>query len=219
MIEWSARARPVQADCTLMVKFHRLLGGLVLIAMAVLGVACGDTGDLGETSAAFEVEGSVATMTGVIDSSTPDAVRILIEDYPELTTISLVDVPGSADDEANIAAARLVRSSGLSTHVPADGEIASGGVDFFLAGTGRSFDEGAQFGVHSWAAGDGTAGIDVPADDVQHRLYLDYYAEVGIDEAFYWFTLEAAPADDIHWMTSGELATYGFATGAQVAAG
>ena len=37
----------------------------------------------------------------------------------------------------------------------------------------------------------------------------DYYEEMGITENFYWFALEAASADDIHWMTQEELTTYG----------
>ena len=101
---------------------------------------------------------------------------------------------------------------GFNTHVPADGEIASGGVDFFLSGVERTVDTGALLGVHSWAAGDGTTGADVPRDDPQHQLYLDYYAEMGIPAEFYWFTLEAAPAEDIHPMTEAEIEKYGLLT-------
>ncbi|MFT5530530.1 MAG: hypothetical protein ACI91O_000543 [Candidatus Poriferisodalaceae bacterium] len=99
-----------------------------------------------------------AWLARVIDSSTPDAVRALLEDHPQVTTIVLGFVPGSADDEANLEAALLIRDAGLATHVPADGQVASGGADF------------------------------------------------------YWFTLEAAPAESIHWMTSIELDRYGIAT-------
>lgn len=31
---------------------------------------------------------------------------------------------------------------------------------------------------------------------------------MGIPEAFYWFTLEAAAPDSIHWMTEAEMARY-----------
>lgn len=193
-----------------MAQMSRTVHRLLAFALVLLALGCGGSGD--EASASFEIDGAVATMSGVIDSTTPDAVQDLLDDHPNVTTISLANVPGSADDEANLSASRLVRSVGLATHVPSDGQIASGGVDFFLAGASRSFDDGARFGVHSWATGDGTEGIDVAADDPQHRLYLDYYAEVGIDDAFYWFTLNAAPANDIHWMTLAELETHGFAT-------
>ena len=60
------------------------------------------------------------------------------------------NVQGSVDDEANIAAARLVRERGLNTLIPGSGMIASGGTDFFLAGVKRTVQPGAKIGVHSW---------------------------------------------------------------------
>ena len=36
-------------------------------------------------------------------------------------------------------------------------------------------------------------------------MFLDFYADMGTPEDFYWYTLEAAPPDDIHWMTPEEL--------------
>lgn len=163
--------------------------------------------------ATFQVVDSRAYMIGEIDSSTPDAVEDLLEDHPEAATIVLLEVPGSSDDEANLEAARMVREAGLATHVPGDGEIASGGVDFFLAGETRTFDDGARFGVHSWGTGDPDFNaVDLDEDDPEHDKYLDYYEELGIDPDFYWFTIEAAPPLEIHWMTSAELDEFGFAT-------
>lgn len=187
-----------------------------ILVVATIATGCTGTSDdeqvADEELATFTVDGATATMTGVINSSTPDDVRSLLDDHPEVTTIEMIDVPGSIDDAANLEASRLIRDAGLATHANANSALASGGVDFFLAGATRTYDPGAQFGVHSWATGDGTEGINVPRDDQQHNLYLDYYAEMGIDPAFYWFTLEAAPADDIYWMTNNELTNYGFAT-------
>lgn len=161
----------------------------------------------------FEVVGERAYMIGVIGSSTPDAVEDLLDAYPDVMTIVLVEVPGSGDDAANLEAARMVREAGLATHVPADGEIASGGVDFYLAGETRTFDDGARFGVHSWGTGDPDFNAtDLDEDDPEHTLYLDYYDELGVDTEFYWFTIEAAPPEDIHWMTTAELTEFGFAT-------
>ena len=185
------------------------------IATSALNTAASEADEDNETDyqpATFAVEGDTATMSGVIGPSTPDAVRALIDDNPTLSTIVMVDVPGSLDDVSNIEASRLVRDAGLATHVPAKGRIASGGVDFFLAGTTRTYESGAEFGVHSWATGDDASGADLSRDDPQHRIYLDYYAEVGIAADFYWFTLEAAPAESIHNMTEPELDEYGFAT-------
>ncbi len=183
----------------------------MFIFVGAFAVGCGPFGDDYEP-AAFTVDGDQAVMNGVIDGTTPGRVEDLIADYPEVALIIMQDVPGSDNDEANIEAARLVRSHGYATHVPADGEIASGGVDFFLAGVERSYADGAKFGVHSWAAGSGETGADIPQDDPEHELYLDYYAEMGVAADFYWFTLDAAPAESIHWMTADELVLYEFAT-------
>lgn len=159
------------------------------------------------TVASFQVDGDRAIMSGVIDSTTPEQVQMLIDDHPAIKTIVMQNVEGSVDDEANLIAARLVRQHGFNTHVPADGMIASGGVDFFLAGVVRTVEPGAKLGVHSWA-GDESTGDQVPHDDPQHGLYLNYYAEMGIPADFYWFTLQAAPAEDIYYMTAAEMAQY-----------
>lgn len=161
-----------------------------------------------ELPASFEVEGTRAVMTGVIGADTPDAVRRLLRDHPDVSTIVLRQVPGSLDDEANLEAARLVRAAGLHTHVPADGTIASGGVDFFLAGTERTVDPGARLGVHSWAAdflGLIVEGASFPRSHGSHEIFLAYYREMGVPEPFYWFTLESASAEGLHWMTPAEI--------------
>ncbi|MCH2143167.1 MAG: alpha/beta hydrolase fold domain-containing protein, partial [Phycisphaerales bacterium] len=155
----------------------------------------------------FEVDGNQAVAYGTIDSSTPSRVMQLLIEHPDVDTIVLQDVPGSVDDESNLRAARLIRHHGLATHVPADGEIASGGVDLFLSGTHRSIEPGARLGVHSWG-GVGEAGDALDRNDEAHDLYLEYGREMGIPDAFYWFTIEAAPPDDIHWMTPEEIDQY-----------
>ena len=156
----------------------------------------------------FEVEGDRAYMNGTINTGTPERVEALLAAHPELSVIELEVVPGSVDDDACLAAGRLVRAHGLRTHLAADGELASGGVDFFLAGVERTVENGGLVGVHSWSQLGGPNGEDLPRDDPEHQPYLDYLAEMEVTEAFYWFTLEAAPANDIHWMSRDELVTY-----------
>ncbi|MGK0391642.1 MAG: hypothetical protein ACI94Y_004409 [Maribacter sp.] len=63
--------------------------------------------------------------------------------------IIMKDCPGSADDEANVEVVRKVRNHGVSIHLSADAVIASGAVDFYLAGTARTRESGSQIGVHS----------------------------------------------------------------------
>lgn len=201
------------------------LGAATGVAILLVAGACGDAAEPPEAAgevcdelvddvdaARFEVFGDEAEMVGTIDASTPCRVRELFADHPQVEVIVMVDVPGSADDEANFEAAQLVHERGVTTLVPADGEIASGGVDFFAAGEERIVEAGGELGVHSWATGDGLEGADLPRADPEHDVYLDFYAAIGIPEEFYWFTLDAAPADGIHPMTEDELLTYGIAT-------
>ena len=162
-----------------------------------------------ESAAAFEIDGDVATMAGTIDGTTPDRVAALVAEHPDVRSIVMRDVPGSVNDEANLEAARKVREAGLSTHLLADSVIASGGTDFFLAGAVRTIEPGARVGVHSWGGGEEEA-LDLPRDHEAHRPYLDYYGDMGVPADFYWFTLEAAPADGIHWMTEAELEAFHF---------
>ncbi len=164
------------------------------------------------SGATYEVRGEDAVMTGVIGPSTPGRTLQLILEHPEVDCIVMEDVPGSMDDDSNIRAARIVRQGRLDTHVPQGGEVASGGTDFFQAGVRRTRGEGARFGVHSWSGGVGEEGAEIPRDDPEHLKYLEYYREMGIPDEFYWYTLEAASADDIHWMTNDELARYSMLT-------
>ena len=167
----------------------------------------------------FEVTGELAIMQGVIGATTPSSVLELAFMNPEVRTIVLTNMPGSIDDWAMMRAGRYIRQLGLDTHVPADSEVASGATDLFLAGEHRSAEPGARFGIHSWGGGPVVAtdlppvlATDLPRDHEDHLEYLDYYEEMGIPAEFYWRTLSAAPAEDIHWMTEEELERFGFFT-------
>ncbi|MCJ7752932.1 MAG: hypothetical protein MUP13_00065 [Thermoanaerobaculales bacterium] len=167
-------------------------------------------------AATFTVDGTTAEMNGVIDFTTPEVVRTLFSEHPDLTTIVMVDVPGAADDPENIEAARKVRAHGVTTVVPSDGVIASGGVDFFLAGKTRIIEPCAKLGVHDWEDEDDddvtVRGFDLPRDHPMHAMFLDYYRDMEIPEAFYWYTLEVAPPERIHWMSDEEILVYEMAT-------
>ncbi len=155
----------------------------------------------------FDIDGSRAMMSGTIGPSTPFRVMELILHNPEVNTIVIVDVPGSVDDDSSLRAARMIRSHGFRTHLPSHGMVSSGGTDFFQAGMERTCDRGAQFGIHSWSAF-GMEGADLPRDDEEHEMDLDYCDEMGIPRSFYWRSLHAASSDDMHWMTEEELIKY-----------
>lgn len=188
------------------------------------GVATGADGRYGGGSAtlqgetfpllSFQVKDTDAVLTGAINAQAITAYTAMRADHPEVKRLVLKDVPGSIDDEANLELSRKIRKDGLATHVPANGEIASGGTDLFCAGTTRTAEAGARVGVHSWSGGDDLQG-DKLVDDKEnpaHKIYLDYYKEMGIPAAFYWFTLKAAPPEGVHWMTPKELKDYGLLT-------
>jgi len=163
---------------------------------------------LTEGHASFTVENDKAYMNGVISQKTIQRVKDLIENHPNVKTIVMENVGGSIDDESNLIASRLVREAGLNTEVSEGGLIASGGVDFFCAGVKRRAHKNATIGVHSWS-GDGVDNaIELPKDHPEHQKYLDYYQEMGVPESFYWFTLKAAPADDIYNLTESERVEY-----------
>jgi hypothetical protein len=43
-------------------------------------------------------------------------------------------------------------------------------------------------------------------------MHGSYTEEMLGDRQFYWFAIEAAPSDSIHWMASEEVAAHGIAT-------
>ena len=168
-------------------------------------------------SATFNVVGTQAFMNGVIDGQTPSRVQALITNSPAVTEIVLQQCPGSADDDSNIVASRLVRAAGLNTRTESSSFIASGAVDFFLAGVQRTADPASQVNVHTWVGGNGTLGRDLARNDCQHALFVAYYTAMGLadPEGFYFFTLQFGQAPDglpTHNMTAQERALYGIST-------
>ena len=165
-----------------------------------------------ENSLTFDVQGDIAIASGVIDGSIVRKTKNLIKNNPQLRTIVMTYMPGSENDERNVLAARLVHNAKISTCVPDNGFIASGAVDYFLAGVTRSLATNSFVGVHSWADGQGREGADIPRTSKGHNLFLNYYRAIDINTDFYWFTLEAAPAADIHDMTAEERLEWGMET-------
>ncbi|PSL20677.1 alpha/beta hydrolase [Shimia abyssi] len=176
--------------------------------LAVLLSGCGFGG---YDPVQFEVNGEAIVARGVIDASTLRAFDEITAQYPDNKVLVLQNVPGSADDEANLVLAQKVRARGFNTVVPASGMVASGGTDLFVAGVNRELKAGACVGVHSWAT-IFYEGRDLDRDDPDHQPYLDFYDVMGIPQSFYWYTLDVASVDDIHWMTATEADQYRMTT-------
>lgn len=153
--------------------------------------------------------GDTLDVFGAIDADTVHTLRDALADAPEIKTLRLVNIPGSLDDEASLTdLAAFVKEKNLAIVVPSDGIVASGGTDMAVMSLDRVVENGACVGVHSWGGGgvfSSTSGADVPRDDPQHQLYLDFYKTVDVPEEFYWFTLEAAGPEAIHWMSPEEI--------------
>ncbi len=176
---------------------------LVLPAFALFALSACDPSDV--IAMNFTVDGTTVVAEGEIDATTEPKLKDILEDNPQITQLVLQNIGGSVDDEANLALGRFVRRSGLGTLVPSDGLVASGGTDLFLAGTPRILENGACVGIHAWADGNNRGARSYPRDDPEHTMYLEYYDDVGVPRDFYWHTLDAAPANEMHWMDANEL--------------
>jgi len=166
----------------------------------------------GEQFGVFNVQDNkTVIMDGVIDADIIWDWEDLISVYPSISKIIMKDCPGSIDDEVNLVVAKKVREQGVAIHLPTDAAIASGAVDFFLAGTTRTRELGSRIGVHSWSDGKNEA-TDFPRGHDHHQPYIDYYMELGFSEAaaseFYYFTIHAADAENVHWMSDAEISQY-----------
>ena len=150
-------------------------------------------------------------MTGTVDSYTPALFRQMIQHFPGIKRIEMLDCDGSVDEAANLNLARMIRNAGISTNVPAGGSVRSGAVELFLAGVTRTAHRNAEFIVHSWMDENGQQARDFPMSDPVHAEYLDYYAEMGVPtptaQAFYALT-NSVPFSEQLRLSRNDMARY-----------
>lgn len=176
-----------------------------------------DASNSGRTFGIFKVLNGDLTveMDGTISSSSLADFNSLEAAFPNVNKINIKDCDGSSDDQINLQLSTKVHQEGINIHLMDNAEIASGGVDFFLAGVQRTRGTNTKIGVHSWA-GDNVTATDFPVGHANHLPYINYYVSVGFTqqqaEDFYYFTINAATADDIHWMTEAEITQYNMLT-------
>lgn len=150
-------------------------------------------------------------LNGSIESDTPPQFKAMLRAFPMIREIVMVECPGTGDDEANLALARMVRKAGIATFVPDGGSVRSGGVELFLAGAKRSAAPNAEFAVHSWLDEDGMEPDDFAENDPVNREYVDYYREMGMapDKAKAFYTLtNSVPHDDALYLKPRDIAAY-----------
>ena len=160
-------------------------------------------------------DGATLEMNGTIGSSSLINFNKLESTFPDVNNINIKNCDGSSDDDVNLKLSAKVHQKKINIHLMDNGEIASGGVDFFIAGKQRTKGSNTKIGVHSWAGKNETA-TDFPIGHNNHLPYINYYVDVGFTqqqaEDFYYFTINAAPAESIHWMTESEITQYNLIT-------
>lgn len=182
--------------------------GLFAVALLLLGCAVADNA-VDRTE--MQVEGTRLYLSGQITSRTPGNFTALLDQNPQVRTIVPLDMSGSSDENATHRMGYLIRGRGLDTRLLSTSEIYSGAVSLFLAGNTRVVEQGAVVGVHSWADGFGE-GTSYPPDAGEHVANVTYTRDMLGSDAFYWFSLRAAPSSDIHIMSRSEMTSLGMLT-------
>ncbi|WP_430814778.1 hypothetical protein [Carboxylicivirga sp. RSCT41] len=192
---------------------------LVLAALlcSVFFLSCSEMNEFakleGITVFSYNEDIGVIALDGTINSKAFDDFKKVAQAHPDVKTIHIINCDGSINDDVNLSLSRYVYENDFNTVLKEGGMVASGGTDFFLAGNKRTLEKNVMLGVHSWSDGKKHA-TDFPRGHNNHMPYIAYYQSVGMSkqeaEEFYYFTINAAAHDDIHWMTEEELVKYKF---------
>jgi hypothetical protein len=186
----------------------KLVHFIVIAVMFIIGVLTFmDMTEPYEHNLSFEVLGQRAVVRGTTDSQSHNLIKDFVRENPNVKTLILQDMPGTMDMSTNRRVVLDLRAAGLRTHVPADGRIASGAVDWFIAGSPRTISCGAMIGVHSWSTAVGER-ADKTFYDGQRATQRYFLSKMSVDPDFYDFTRAAAGPDDIHWLTVDEMLRY-----------
>lgn len=161
----------------------------------------------------FTVEGNALIINGETQNDSLVKFKQALAQNPLTERIILNVVPGSDNDEVNLKIAKFIRKKKLNTHIHSKSIIESGGIELFMGGVERTMERGAKIGVHSWSDDDDHyEGRDLSLDHPDHKIYLKTYIKLGIPKSFYWFTLNAAPASQMHFMSEEEIVKFNLLT-------
>ncbi len=155
----------------------------------------------------IEVKGEKAFVNGTLGETFYHLLEKTLDENSQLNTIVLLEIPGSVNDEWNLKSCKLLFKKGLNTELLNNSIVESGGTDLFVSGSKLFIADGAKIGVHSWA-GDDLVAAELPKNHAEHTMFLEFYSEIGVDSSFYWYTLKAAPAEGMHFMTKSEINKY-----------
>ena len=194
---------------TYLLSFVITLGVMALNNSAVYAQSKGQT--------TIYVEGENLYLLGTFDDYTTDRVIKILEDSSHVTRIVLTANGGSINDRETLRLGRYIRSHNLNTHLIAGGVATSGGVSLLLAGKNRSVGKNTFLGVHSWnqcshkeeSELNCKQATDFDRQSDEHDLHRDYIIEMLGNDTFYWFSIESAPHNSIHWLSVEELINFG----------
>lgn len=182
-----------------------------LVALFIL--ACNKEGNSYKYGPFSIQNDTTALINGDMGNRIEKQFNNLMEDYPNIKLLNFGECPGSKNDEAMMDAAKIMANSGIKTHLPSDAIIESGAVDLFLAGKTRTREVGSKIGVHAWSAGNKSA-TDYAVGHEEHDLYINFYIFCGYSteeaEELYYFIINAAGPDNMHYMTQEEIDEYSF---------
>ncbi len=195
--------------------FIRTFTFLSLLALLLLGFTSCKKGYVDRFGPFYILNDTTVVVNGDMGSRVDNQFDKLMNQYPNIKLLIMEECPGSRDDEELFKAASMVKENSINTHLPPYAVIESGAVDLFLAGTIRTMEVGAKIGVHAWSDGSKSA-TDYPVGHGEHQIYIDYYMSVGYSqedaEALYYFIINAAPPNDIHYLTEEEILEYNILT-------
>lgn len=154
------------------------------------------------------LDDGTAALVDTTDHASPAAFAAMLRDYPGIATLRFHDCPGTRDDLANLRLGRMIRAAGLAVEVPEGGSVRSGAVELVLAGRSIAIADGAEFAVHGWIDEDGRGAEDYAPGSPEHRKYLTYYREMGLEDGqaarFYAMT-NSVPFEQALWLGGAEM--------------
>ncbi|MDB4837218.1 alpha/beta hydrolase [Marinomonas sp.] len=189
-------------------RLYSSFNTFILLTWVVLISACAVSPNHQESSSGkllIEVDNNTAYLSGILGDDLVKDLSTLVRDHPNISELVLVNIPGAENEQAVIDGARLIRRLGLSTRIAATGYVLSGGVDLFLGGVERRIGAGAGVGIHAWTDGTHIQAANIADTDPVHGAYVNFYLEMGVSERFYWFSLAAAPAERVYFLSPEEV--------------
>ena len=154
------------------------------------------------------LDAQTAALVDVTDSASPAQFQAMLRAWPGIRTLRFHDCPGTYDDHANLRLGRLIRIARLAVEVPEGGSVRSGAVELVFAGTTIAIADRAEFAVHGWEGDDGRGAQDYAPDSPEHRRYLVYYRDMGLETeqaARFYALTNSVSFENALWLTGRQM--------------